>query len=129
MRDIVFRGKRVIDGKWVEGSLHLVGENAYIFVALDFLEGHGWYAVDPKTIGQYVGREDKHGKRIFEGDIVSSYIFDVDDGYGVVEWSDDSACFAIVSDNILASFDSCWGVEFEVVSNVYDWLELTEETK
>lgn len=70
-RTIMFRGKRLDNGQWIEGNLLLPGQGetadaAYIKPGLSGRRT----AVDPKTIGEYTGRQDSYGKRIFEGDIL-----------------------------------------------------------
>lgn len=78
MREILFHGKRVDNGEWVEGFyVHLLDgkgrESHRIYTGYaetdcgDFYPD--WYEVDPDTVGQYTGVE-AHGKKIFEGDIV-----------------------------------------------------------
>lgn len=78
-RELLFRGKRLDNGEWVEGSLlkgTIDGKAAHLIFADNFsLVGNDVKAlshalVDPDTVGQYVGFSDSNGKRVFEDDII-----------------------------------------------------------
>ena len=71
MREILFRGKRVDNGEWIQGDLLQnvdsikirEQEKAIKMIAKSF-------EVSTETLGQFTGRCDNKGKKIFEGDIV-----------------------------------------------------------
>ena len=136
MREIIFRGKRLDNGEWVEGYLYehepplagIVSENdvpepSKWFVArtgfadwnmprpVEFVE------VDPSTVGQYTGLNDKNGKKIFEGDILSLWT----GRPHVVRFK--NGAFILEDSAIPMSF----AIKFEIIGNIHDNLELLKE--
>ena len=119
MREILFRGKRIDNGEWVQGYPCRYGwigkEKDYIIP--DYASALYTAEIDPETIGQYTGIVDKYGMKIFEGDIVWN---DYDNGKGKVEWDNDMAKFIITFSTFTIDFENIYGNELDVIGNVYD---------
>ena len=118
MREILFRGKRLDNGEWVEGWYQPEVEwgRHHFGVSLAYKTEHGWLddvAVDPATVGQYTGLTDKNGRKIFEGDCINHPLNDV-------EYLDGAFCVA--GDRPLRMMAK----HGTVIGNIHDGPELVE---
>lgn len=139
MREILFRGKRINNGEWVEGGLiPLDVESGYVFIAKPYLSAstlpvyeivkHYTHLVDPETVGQYTGLNVR-GEKLFEGDIVkitdrydNSVIYVVEfymGGFSLKQKGVDY--WAHFNDFHLRNY------EFEILGNIHDNPELLKE--
>ena len=135
MREILFRGKRLGSGEWIEGYLIVSDERNFIsshpecltsFYYMDGYSFSGFVEVDPSTVGQYTGMTDKNGKRIFEGDILRYKNCDDEYGFLFVEFRNGSFCVnehGVTCDPVSEAL--CLGVE--VIGNIYDNPEILKE--
>lgn len=83
MHKILFRGKRVDNGKWAYGYFADMGNKACIIKSYEPCWDENCKAykclpskiipVDVSTVGQFIGLYDKYGCRIFEGDIINTH--------------------------------------------------------
>lgn len=128
MREILFRGKRMDNGEWIFGYYiqkknPLSEDGLPVSHCISDIPPFGT-KVDPETVGQYTGLEDKNGKRIFEGDIVEGLDYTAEDrGYGIIGF--DEGAFEVFNNDICGTFyENYWGTDFEVIGNVYDNPEL-----
>ena len=134
MREILFRGKRADNGKWVEGYVAehtLIPEdlNAYVGLVIEgkpkkAYDNNFCYVVDPATVGQYTGLTDKNGKQIFEGDIVKNKLNIPNKRY-VIKYDSLLGAF-IGEDGSTMHFTTFDGDSelFEVIGNIHDNQEL-----
>lgn len=85
MREILFRGKRTDVDAWAYGYLNKhpsaiqVGEGSPYYIEIppqDPDDDGGRYNVHRGTVGQFMGILDKHGNKIFEGDIIQTQTID-----------------------------------------------------
>lgn len=147
MRKILFRGKRLDNGEWIQGFLVIWGNDYYIapdINAYTSMGGRGkgrcmmfghYYQVLPETVGQYTGLTDKNGKKIFEGDILKIYEGSEDDGYKIRKVYSYGGVLCVDYEtsewdfNALAFLDSDNVFTFEVIGNIHDNPEMLEVTK
>lgn len=128
-REILFRGKTIYSGIWVEGDLvqrtDADGSKHYLIENNEFSEYRS-YEVIPESVGQFTGLLDKNGKRIFEGDILKLTY----DGYSFnceVKFKD--GAFLVYKDNAFNGGDADMTLigwlkhddyVFEIIGNIHD---------
>ena len=141
MREILFRGKRVDNGEWVEGFYYIAtsgyaGSDKVIGKPRHMITTGRWQAsgaygernelaehkVIPESIGQYTGLTDKNGKRIFEGDIVTMPAYLGGRHKAVVYFKNGK--FAV--DGSHYYFKDIAPKNMEVIGNIHDNPELLE---
>ena len=152
MREILFRGKRLDNGDWVEGYLYeheppLVG----IVSEKDEPEASKWFIartgfadwnmprpvelveVDPSTVGQYTGLKDKNGERIFEGDVLKRYYDDLYADDAVIEhvvWFNNGWCANDVTNMTYEAYSIFKDDVIpyaEIIGNIHDNPEFLKE--
>ena len=130
MREILFRGKRVDNGEWIDGNYewyhnppkHIIS-NPYTGETKEVIS---------ETVGQYTGLTDKNGTKIFEGDIIEvDRIYDTlqpQPRRFTVEWEESSRFLpsTVYRDggDYFIDTDYC-----KVIGNIYDNPELLEVNK
>ena len=134
MREILFRGKRKDNGKWVKGGIAFQSDERVAIVGTH-CETRSLYElgieadyVIPETVGQFTGLYDKNGKKVFEGDIVKVYVR----GYHTictVSWAEIVAHFQLWQINTIpktATNLNLGNYDCEVIGNIHDNPELLE---
>ena len=136
MREILFRGKLVYNGTWVYGGFYKEPvddiKDGKVYIITASLESVGnANEVIPESIGQFTGLVDKHGKRIFEGDIIST---DLARDFLVVEFKGGAFVFNCNDgdddyyDHINASNELDNEYKYgEVIGNIHDNHNILEE--
>ena len=83
----LYRGKRLDNGQFIEGSLTVdCHGNCCIYHPLNVPIGGGfqYFDIDPETVGQFTGETDSNGSLIFDG-----HIFSDDTGIKYIVFWDD----------------------------------------
>lgn len=133
MMEYLFRGKRKDNGEWVagwyvkcQGKINPgIGYILPLVDALKFEDGKiyigGFIEVDPATVGQYTGLMDKHGVKIFDGDVLNvttAYFGNIEKQRVAVEWNDN-----IENDSFGEPHTSGYcihGYDWEIIGNIHD---------
>lgn len=123
---ITLDGKK-IKGEWVYGSLIELGDRKYICFADECHSimdvGALSFEIIPETIGQFTGKLDKNGKKIFEGDIVR-YIIGIE---GYTSTYNVHISLVKFEDCKFYPFTSSDIIETEIIDNINDNPELLKE--
>jgi len=134
-REILFRGKMVDNGEWRIGDLIVNSATPFKFMISDV-----GLKVDDRTrgiriqilhetVGQFIGRTDKHGTKIFEGDYLADRY--TEDGTEYITklpviWDNEKLCWAVdtsfAGDGSYSQpiADFFGDTELEVIGNIWD---------
>ncbi|UVY22320.1 MAG: YopX protein [Bacteriophage sp.] len=132
MREILFKGKRIDNGEWIEGyyqkKYDFLGKSHLIL----YVDNHvRWECVeiDPETLCQFTGETDKNGKRIWESDVVW-LVYDGKEHIYQIVWDNSELDFKATNgeENYGSNFEYllCCD-EIEVIGNIFDNPELLQE--
>ena len=121
-----YRGFSRVHNTWVYGPLVSIvdGDKKHTWILVPIKRnvllpgtmpwGAQWYSVDPNTVGQYVGRKDVNGIKIYEDDLLKDYR----ELEAPVVWDTKQTAFVICSHDRKFDFEEFGHIE--VVGNIYE---------
>lgn len=126
-REILFRGKSIKDGRWYYGGYTWFegypAENLPEMYWINYSASGNMVRieVDPETIGQWTGKTDKNGEKIFEGMEVLHTFFNK--YYKIVFQNARYKGLEIQKDWVMNTYGM-----YEIDMDVCDQLEIVKET-
>lgn len=137
MREILFKAKRIDNGKWAEGCLVIDHSLSSLFeYRMRPVESGVLYAppINPETICQFTGLCDKNGNKIWENDIVlitenvySTVKFGLYHEAGKSERTHQGFYLESMDKYYYREELGYWAKESVVVGNIFDNKELLQE--
>lgn len=134
MREILFHGKRVDNGEWVEGipiNTHIgtfivFEKNPHYCSQYGYMEIDELALIDPSTLGQYAGLTDLGNEPLFEHDVVTAKFKNNGARFNFVVIFRGGS-FMFHNGAVAVSFDEIRSVR--KIGNSYDNSELMKETR
>lgn len=134
--EILFRGKRIDNGQWVEGfPLRKETPEIHCYIISTFeteigISGSEMYEVYPESIGQYTNVLDDNHTRIFEGDIIEATHNKNFLHTSYIKFDNGTYWCKLISgsdiDDTESLNDQCLDFGLTVIGNIYDNPELLE---
>ena len=114
-QDILFKAKTK-KGYWIEGYFAQIPNPETVVIDYFIINGELWEQIVLDTLCQYVGRTDKNGVKIFEGDY--------NEDFDVVHWCDVSLSWQLaVKDFPTEDFIFCHCYNCEGNSNLNETID------
>ena len=136
MREILFKAKRIDNGKWVEGCYQkrydLLDNEEHLIFRADSHTVWEYVEVDPETLCQFTGLCDKNGNKIWENDIFQYTDEAMVTQKDLIEYNETHASFVRLRNTEKLGFQYLWIDEAtcnhgEVIGNIFDNKELLLE--
>lgn len=94
MREILFKAKRIDNGKWIEGYYQkrydLLDNEEHLIFHADSHTVWEYAEIVPETICQFTGLFDKNGNKIWENDIIKYHFGEI---YAPIKYGCYQNCF------------------------------------
>lgn len=129
MRKILFRGKYIDNGEWIEGYPLFEKDDVLIMRSIEGEhKGIEFNTVFEDTVSEFTGLYDNNGKMVFEGDIIQD-----DERILLICFYEGNFCYIDLADecrNPMSISDCDFGIYIEgtvIIGNKWDNPELLEE--